>query len=180
MLRFVRKELEKSSVTKGFVRQQALKEKGGGGKKRVRLFCCSAIEDSGGCSHPPARLMCLYPWGRISVGGGLLLKHLGLTLSWPRRRLWWSHCPAPVPQELALGNAAQPETPLLRSHSSWLSAEGFPWRFEIIYSPHRPPSPQHPGDESVSHLKRIFHNCSEVLEEGKLTAFNSSSVLSSL
>lgn len=41
MPHFVQKELKKSSVTKGFVRQQALKEKG---EKKVRLFflllCC--------------------------------------------------------------------------------------------------------------------------------------------
>lgn len=119
--------------------------------------------------------------------GGWLMKHLGLALSWPWCRLRWSHCPptSPCPWlrwELALGTAAQPETHCCKATGlgSCLSAEGFPWRFEITYSPHRPPSLQLPSNESVSHLKCIFHNCSEVLEERKLTALNSSSVLSSL
>ena len=92
---------------------------------------------------------------------------------------------SPQPLSLALlgvgsGDHSSARNPPLRSHSSWLSAEGFPWRFEITYSPHGPPSLQLPSSESVSHLKCIFHNYSEVLEEGKLTALNSSSVLSSL
>lgn len=65
MPHFVQKELEKSSVTKGFVRQQALKEKGEKGWDSS--FCCSAVKDGSGCRRPPARLMCVWAgawrWG---------------------------------------------------------------------------------------------------------------------
>ena len=88
----------------------------------------------------------------------------------------------PVPPSLALLGAGAGGRSLARNpplRSSWLSAAGFPWRFEVTRSPHRPPSLQLPSNESVSHLKCIFPNCTEVLEEGKLTVLNSSSVLSS-
>lgn len=146
-------------------------------------FCCSAVKDSSGA---PACLMCVYSWNRSLEVGEQLPKYLGLALSWPSCRLGWSHCPhSPCPWlcwELPLGTTAQPEIHCWEATAlgSWLAAEGFPWRSEITCSPRHPPSLWLLSNESVSYLKCIFHNCSEVLGEGKLTVFNLSSVLFSL
>lgn len=96
---------KKSSVTKGFVRQQALEEKGE--KKRVRLFFLLLCRQGQQWLRPPPST----PDVRVPLGldlgepgGGRLPKQLGLALSWPPCRLGWSCCvrppvspPAPVP-----------------------------------------------------------------------------------
>lgn len=66
MLCFVQKELEKSSVTKGFVRQQALKEKG---EKRTRLFFLLLLLSRTAVAAVATQLACVcrYPWGRMAA-----------------------------------------------------------------------------------------------------------------
>lgn len=155
-------------------------------KKRVRLFflllCCQGRQ-----WLPPSPGLPDVCVSRSLEVGERLPKYLGLALSWPSCRLLWSHCPctAPVPGSAGswlwgpqLSQKSTARKPQLLAPGFLLRI--FPWRFEITYSPHYPPSLWLPSNESVSHLKCIFHNCSEVLEEEKLTALNSSSVLSSL
>lgn len=96
MPHFVQKELEKSSVTKGFVRQQALKEKG---ERKVRLssllLCCQGQQWLLLCPSLPGECVLLK---QELGGGGTAAKIPGacplLALMW-----CWSHCPptAPVP-----------------------------------------------------------------------------------
>lgn len=108
-------------MTKGFVRQQALKEKGE--KRRVRLFFLLLCRQGQQWLWPPPSTPDVrVPLGLDlgDLGGGWLPKQLGLALSWPLCRLGWSFCvrpprvpPSPCPWlcwELALGTAAQPET----------------------------------------------------------------------
>jgi len=103
-----KKELEKSSATKGFVRQQALKEKGE--KKRVRLFflllCCRGqqwLPPSPSTPYVSPGIGPLRGMSAKALGTCPLLAQMsaaGVTLS-PRPWLCW---------ELVLGAAAWPET----------------------------------------------------------------------
>lgn len=140
MPHFVQKELEKSSVTKGFVRQQALKERG---EKRARLFflllCCQGQQWLPLSPSLPDVCVLL----SLEVGEQLP-KYLGL----PSCRLGWSHCPPPTePLSLALlgagsGDHSAARNPLLGSHSSCLLAFcwGFPLEVWNNCSPCYPPS----------------------------------------
>lgn len=102
MLRFVQKELEKSSVTKGFVRQQALKEKGG--KKRVRLFFLLLCRQGQQWLQPPPSTPYVHvPLGQDLGGDGC-------------RNPWGSLCLGP---DVGCGGRTVPPSPC-PLHGSWL------------------------------------------------------------
>lgn len=67
MLRFVQKELGKSSVTKGFVRRQALKEEGE--KKGETLLSAALPSRTTVAAATPQHAVCAHiPWDRVSEG----------------------------------------------------------------------------------------------------------------
>lgn len=138
MPHFVQKELEKSSVTKGFVRQQALKEKG---EKRARLFflllCCQGQQWLPPSPSLPDVCVLLK---QEPGGGGTAAKIPGACprVGWVGHTVPPTQNPCPwLCWELALGATVQPEIHCWEATAlaSWLSAEDFPWRFEIT-APH--------------------------------------------
>lgn len=97
MLHFVKKELEKSSVTKGFVRQQALKEKRE--KKDETLLSAALLSRTAVAAAVLQLAWCVCTPETGVWRWGTAAKIPGLAFSWPSCRLLWSLCPptAPVP-----------------------------------------------------------------------------------